>query len=77
MELSPFRLYYSKCFILVYTPLLFQNYFILFYYFCQICLLPGGASGIKVLRNPYYVVNEYKIQRINKLLIPLKRMMEG
>ena len=28
-------------------------------------------------RNPHYVVNEYKIQRINKLLIPLKRMMEG
>ena len=32
---------------------------------------------IQAHRNPHFVVNEYKIQRINKVLVPLKRMMEG
>ena len=31
---------------------------------------------IQAHRNPHFVVNEYKIQRINKVLVPLKRMME-
>ena len=32
---------------------------------------------IQAHRNPHFVVNAYKIQRINKILIPLKRLMEG
>ena len=32
---------------------------------------------IQAHRSPHFVVNAYKIQRINKVLVPLKRMMEG
>ena len=32
---------------------------------------------IQAHRNPHFVVNAYKIQRINKILVPLKRLMEG
>jgi len=32
---------------------------------------------IQAHRNPHFIVNEYKIQRINKVLVPLKRLMEG
>ena len=32
---------------------------------------------IQAHRNPHFVVNAFKIQRINKVLVPLKRMMEG
>ena len=32
---------------------------------------------IQAHRNPHFVVNAYKIQRINKVLVPLKRLMEG
>ena len=32
---------------------------------------------IQAHRNPHFVVNAYKIQRINKVLDPLKRLMEG
>jgi len=31
---------------------------------------------IQAHRNPHFIVNEYKIQRINKVLVPLKRLME-
>ena len=31
---------------------------------------------IQAHRNPHFVVNAYKIQRINKILVPLKRLME-
>ena len=31
---------------------------------------------IQAHRNPHFVVNAFKIQRINKVLVPLKRMME-
>ena len=31
---------------------------------------------IQAHRSPHFVVNAYKIQRINKVLVPLKRMME-
>ena len=32
---------------------------------------------IQAHRNPHFVVNAYKIQRINKILVPLKHLMEG
>ena len=32
---------------------------------------------IQAHRSPHFVVNAYKIQQINKVLVPLKRMMEG
>ena len=32
---------------------------------------------IQAHRNPHFIVNAYKIQRINKILVPLKRLMEG
>ena len=32
---------------------------------------------IQAHRNPHFVVNAYKIQHINKILVPLKRLMEG
>ena len=32
---------------------------------------------IQAHKNPHYVVNAYKIQRINKVLVPLKRLMAG
>ena len=32
---------------------------------------------IQAHRYPHFIVNEYKIQRINKVLVPLKRLMEG
>ena len=31
---------------------------------------------IQAHRNPHFVVNAYKIQRINKILVPLKHLME-
>ena len=31
---------------------------------------------IQAHRNPHFVVNAYKIQRINKILVPLKQLME-
>ena len=31
---------------------------------------------IQAHRNPHFVVNAFKIQRINKVLVPLKRLME-
>ena len=32
---------------------------------------------IQAHRSPHFVVNAYKIQLINKILVPLKRLMEG
>ena len=32
---------------------------------------------IQAHRNPHFIVNAYKTQRINKVLVPLKRLMEG